>query len=289
MRGAIVRSTLDYDIIDAPDGEPIVFSGPPGRLTARLPVANGGETSAVLRQATVRGGPFAGVAAGAVRTTVLRPGTTHLLRTRLAVPRSTPPGDYECEVEIGGSTRPAILRVAEVVGVVLSPVVLYVENRPGTRLTKRVLVTNRGNVPIRVGSPGGIVLDDERWDCRIARATVDAVGRALEPPARPRRTGGEGEPTPPPAALRPEEALAELFRQGRRHFDSVGHLVARNTAGTTVVEPGAQEVVELTIRVPDGLDQHTRYTGSFPVYDALLDIVIVPGVAEDDGEEEGVS
>ncbi len=72
---------------------------------------------------------------------------------RISVADNTPPGDYECQVEVGGSMRPALLRVVERIHVVVSPAVLLIENSPNTKITKRVLVHNRGNVPIHFGHP----------------------------------------------------------------------------------------------------------------------------------------
>ena len=273
----MVKSRLDYDILACAPDEPIVLTGPPGRLTGTLPVRNTGSERAVLRHATFCGGALGEDVAAKVRTTVLRPERAANLRTRLRLDPSTPPGDYECEVEIGGSTRRAVLRVVETVSVSVAPAVLLLENRPRSRPVKRILVTNRGNVPVTVGHPGGIALDDERGECRVTRATYEALGRELHA-----RTDDAGRPESPHLTF--ERAFGEWVQQGRDHLASMGVLGVRVRGGPVVVEPGVQAVVELAFRIPAGLDQHTRYIGSFPLYDADLTFVIVPG--SDTSEED---
>lgn len=290
----MAKSRFEYDILECPDDEPVVFTGPPGRLTGRLPVRNGGDASAVLRHATFRGGDLQAEASSRVRTTVLRPSNAANLRTRLRIPPETPPGEYECEVEIGGSVRRALLRVVETIDVVAQPSTLFIENRPGTRVAKQILVTNRGNVPITVGHPGGIALDDQRAECRVTRATYEALGRALEEAVErsERDDGGDqrnrGDVEGPVLSL--ERALGEWVRQGRNHLAETGVLGVRVTGGPVVVPPGAQVPIDLAFRVPKGLDQHTRYVGVYPLYDTDLSFVIVPGSTNgnddsDDSEE----
>jgi hypothetical protein len=285
----MVKTRLDYDILQSPEDEPIVFTGPPGRLTGRLPVRNVGPERAVLRHATFRGGAIAGEAAAPVRTTVLRPLTGANLRTRLAISPDTPPGDYECEVEIGGSVRPALLRVVEVIDVVVQPSLVLIENTPGKRITKRVLVSNRGNVPVTVGHPGGIALDDQRGECRVTRATYEALGRALEldlskPDAELAGARKAGDVEGPVLSI--ERALGEWVRQGREHLAAMGVLGVRNVDGTTEIAPGTQEAVRFAFRIPKGLDQHTRYVGVYPLYDADISFVIVPGPGQATTQED---
>ncbi len=283
----MVKAQLDYDILESPVDEPIVFTGPPRRLVGRLPVRNGGSDRAVLRHATFRGGELEAEMSASVRTTVLRPATGANLLARLAMPPHTAPGDYPCEVEIGGSTRPVLLRVVEVIDVAVQPSVLLIENRPGGGITKRIIVTNRGNVPITVGHPGGIALDDERGECRVTRATYEALGRALEAEQQAsngrhdRRTGDIDGPV-----LSFERAFGEWVRQGRAHLADMGVLGVRNKGGPTTVAPGEQQTIELSFRVPKGLDQHTRYIGIYPLYDTDISFVIVPGPGNDDRSEE---
>ncbi len=286
----MVKTRLDYDILECDDDEPIVFTGTPGRLVGRLPVRNTGADRAVLRHATFRGDVVAGEVAAPVRTTVLRPSTGANLRTRLTIAPNTPPGDYYGEVEIGGSVRPALLRVVEKIDVVVQPSILLIENLPGTRITKRVLVTNRGNVPITVGHPGGIALDDERGECRVTRATYEALGQALDaarakPDEHDEKESRRAADVEGPV-LSLERAIGEWVTQGRDHLKAMGVLGVRNVGGATTVEPGAQEPVEFVFRIPKGLDQHTRYIGSFPLYDTDMAFVIVPGMSADDRSEE---
>jgi hypothetical protein len=285
----MARASLDYDIIDGPSEEPIVFTGPPARLTARVPLRNDGKGSAVLRSASVRGGELASPATAAIRTTVLRPNGSARVRARLALAANTPPGDYPCEVEIGGSLRPAVLRVVETTHVVVSPSTLLIENNPGEKITKRILVHNRGNVTVRMGHPGGIALDDERAECRVTRATYDVLGRELEArtaAADERGADDDDAAEAPDAALTIERALGEWVKQGKQHLASVGPLGVRNAGGVTAIEGGEEVAVDLVFRVPAGLDQHTRYIGVYPFYDTDLAFVIVPGPRSGENNKE---
>lgn len=276
----MVKRTLDYDILDCPVGEPIVFTGPPGKLTARLPVRNNGDDRAVLRHATVSGDVLDADTPAAVRTTVLRPQSATTLRTRVSVASHTPPGDYPCELDVAGSVRPAVLRVVETISVRIEPSVLFIENVPGSRPTKRVLVTNRSNVPVTVGQPGGIALDDERGECRVTRATYEALGSELSEA----ENGARGDDFEP--GLTFERAFGEWVKQGRNHLASMGVLGVRNADQCTVIAAGDQASVTFRFRIPKNLDQHSRYIGSYPIYNTDLAFIIVPGGGSKGDEEE---
>lgn len=275
----MVKSRLDYDILASAKDEPLVFTGPPGRLTGHLPIINAGDDRAVLRSATFTGGPIAGAVPAKVRTTVLRPSQGANLRTNLRLDPTTPPGDYEAEVEVGGSVRPAVLHVVEVVTVRVDPTVLLVPNRSDERPTKRILVTNRGNVPVLIGHPGGIALDDERGECRVTRATYEALGSELQA-----RHDDSDEPEPPHLTF--ERAFGEWVQQGREHLAAMGVLGVRVKGGPVTVGAGEQAAIDLTFRIPKGLDQHTRYIGVFPLYDTDLSFVVVPGFDSSIPEED---
>ncbi|MEL6893708.1 MAG: hypothetical protein AAFP84_19105, partial [Actinomycetota bacterium] len=156
---------------------------------------------------------------------------------------------------------------------------------PNTKITKQIVIDNRGNVPVTFGHPGGIALDDERGECRVTRATYDILGRELDDVVQraPKRDdgnsdgddgNGDGDSLFP--GLTFERAFGEWVRQGHHHLSTTGPLGVRCASGVTTIPPGEERAIDLTFRVPSGLDQHTRFVGVYPFYDADLVFVIVP-------------
>ncbi len=290
----MAKKSIDYDILDCAADEPIVFTGTPGRMRGRLPLHNAGEGRAVLRHVRMSGGDLDSPSVGRVATTVLRPHDTARVSARVAISPFTPPGEYRTEVEIGGSVRPAVLRVVEQIHIRVAPAIVFVSNKPFSKITMPVVIDNRSPVPVPGGHPGGIALDDERGECRVTRATYDVLGRELDVVAEAKaafdsaaeRRGDaqdddedDEEPLPPQLSL--ERTMAEWVRQGHHHLSTTGPLGVRNASGVTTIPAGGEAAIDLTFRVPSGLDQHTRYVGVYPFYDADLVFVIVPSPNDD--------
>ena len=87
-----------------------------------------------------------------------------------------------------------------------------------------------------------------------------------------------------------EEEVDELRDESRDAwdmlFEGMGMLGVRNTNGITEIAPGTQVAITFAFRVPKGLDQHTRYVGVYPLYDADISFVIVPGPGQANGQED---
>ena len=250
-----------YDLVDSSLDAPVVLRGTPRHLVGRIPLQNPGEDLAVLRIATVRDHDgrlgIPDPISQRLATKVLRPGQRDSVRLRLRLDPTTPPGEYRTEVEVGGGVRPLILQIAEVVALDLSPPLLVVENRHGESVEKAVSVTNRGNVPLVIGEIGAVVLDDERFECRTLRRAAEVLGSATED-------------------VTVDHFLTEIARASRHVLERSGALRVRNLGGAVTVAPGETVSVGLRIDVPAGLDGHTRYVGTVPIYTQDLRFMVVP-------------
>ena len=256
---------LDFEVIDQPEEEPVVLAGQPQALTGEVRFKNPSENKLVLRGAQVRSRPEETKVAAlpavsqALATVVLYPGQQRNVPINLSLSPHTPPGEYRFDLEVAGQVRQVVLHVVEAVNLEISPSEVVIENRPGAKITKRVVFSNRGNVPLNVGEIGAIPLDDELLQCRILRAAVAEVGRETQPL---------------------EEYVAEIARQAIKVLDQAGTLRVHNTAGPFVLQPGEVRPVDLEISVPDTLDKRTRYRAAAAIYTTDLEFVIVPAQGE---------
>lgn len=166
----------DYDVIQHPATQPIVLVGPPESLQGELLLHNAGPEKLILRDVLVRGEAITRRAAEAggpselaLRRVVLRPGQLRRLPLELALSPNTPPGEYHAEVQVGGHVRQLVMQVTDLVRLEIDPDPVVVENLPGETLTKRVVFSNRGNVPLRIAEIGAVILDEEYRTCLASR------------------------------------------------------------------------------------------------------------------------
>ena len=261
----------DYDVIQHPVEQPIVMVGPPKSLEGELLLHNAGPEKIILRDVVVRGEAIThrAVAAGgpselALRRVVLRPGQLRRLPLQLALSPNTPPGEYHAEVQVGGRVRQLVMHVTEQVRLEIDPDPVVVENIPGKTITKRVVFSNRGNIPLRIAEIGAVVLDEEYLNCRAGRAAVMNSGDEVE-------------------GL--DHFLGEYIRQTKAALAQTGLLRVHNAAGPFSLEAGEVRAVDLEFRVPDKLDQRSRYFGAAALYTSNLDIVITPTHADRPGRQ----
>ncbi len=252
----------EYDVIRQPPSEPIVMVGPPDSLEGELLLHNPGTEKLILRDVRLRGEAIARRAAEAegpselaLRRVVLRAGQLRRMPLQLALSPSTPPGEYRGEVQVGSQVRTLVVHVTEVVHLDIAPSPVVIDNVPGETVTKRVVFSNRGNVPLRISEIGAVVLDEEFLNCRAGRAAVMNSGEQV-------------------TSL--DDFLAEYIRQTKVALEQTGVLRVHNTADEFTLEPGEVRAVDLEIRVPDKLDRRTRYFGAVALYTSTLDIVITP-------------
>jgi hypothetical protein len=263
----MVQSDIpDDDVIQHPRTEPIIVVGPPESLHGEVLLHNAGPEKLILRDVRVRGDAMTrrSVEAGgpselALRRVVLRPGQLRRMPLELALSPSTPPGEYHAEVQVGGAVRQLVIHVTEVVRLEIEPDPVVIANVPGETITKRVVFSNRGNVALRIAEIGAVVLDEEFLNCRAGRAAVMNSGEKVE-------------------GL--DDFLAEYIRQTKVALAQTGLLRVHNADGPFSLEAGEVRAVDLEFRVPDKLDQRSRYFGAVALYTSNLDIVITPTHAD---------
>lgn len=254
--------------VDLDEQGPLVLAGTPDALRGVLRLRNPGDRQAVVREIALVDPDPAGRAAPRshrLRTTVLRPGQHRSVPVSLALDATTPPGEYRLALRIGEQERDVIVHVAEAVAVDVTPNPLVVENRPGETMRKAVVVANRGNVPIRLGEIGAVVLDDELLACRSLRATVAALGDTED---------DEG--------VTVARTLTQLARDFKTTLEHAGRLRVRNATGPVDLDPGTVARLELEIEVPDSLDPRSRFFGRVAIYDIDLELVVVPARRADE-------
>ena len=169
---------LKYDIIAAPEGEPLVLSGPPQDLTGRVELHNPGKVNVVIRDAGLNdpsGVLISRPLRHALPTFVLHPDQGRSLPLTVALDKKTPPGVYHVDLDLAGRSRSAVLNVTEVFDLRVQPKSFVVGNLAGMVQRKQFMVANEGNVAFTIGDIGQVDLkDDMVWD-RTLRLAVEQI------------------------------------------------------------------------------------------------------------------
>ena len=170
----------------------------------------------------------------------------------LSLDPRTPPGTYYLELQVQDQMREVVMHVTENVALRISPDTVVVPNLPGEKVTRNVVFTNHGNVPIELRSIGTIVLDDELASCRALRGALADVGDTM-------------------TTL--DEFAAALGKRFKTIYDT---MVLKVQNATISLEPGQTESVKLTITLPGNLDKRARYSGYAAISTSSLAFTIVP-------------
>jgi len=172
-------------VVIGSDDEPLVLAGGPRALTGSLHLHNPGATKVVLRDAGLRdpsGALRLPDARHVLRPIVLRPDQGGSVPLSVAVHPTTAPGEYRAELEVAGRVRTVVLQVAETVDLSVDAGTFKKTNRPGVAQTKRIVVTNEGNVSFSIGEPVEVELRHDLPLAFLRReeqvGTVEARARA---------------------------------------------------------------------------------------------------------------
>ena len=237
--------------------QPIDFYGTPRRLTGVVPLVNTGDQSVRLAafglDKTELRAPN-----GAAMTEVpfrrwLQPGEQVSAPIALALDQRTPPGTYKAEFVLGDQRQPVIFHVAEVVKLRVAPERLVVDNRPGSRETKTIFVTNLGNVNIELGDIGVVGLEESNIICNTIR---EAVGQLKDPDL--------------------DTTVAAFVNTLNKSFQESRALIVRTRGKPIQVTPGETVSVELSMGLPQSLHSRRRYFGSMHLYHASIPILVQP-------------
>jgi len=123
--------------------EPVLLTGPPDNLRATVSLENASDKRISLRGLVLR---RAGADDLAVRFgAILPPASSTTVPLSIALPVTTPPGEYGAQIEIAGQTREATLRVETKISARLTPGRILAAPGPST---VELRLANEGNVDI---------------------------------------------------------------------------------------------------------------------------------------------
>lgn len=211
-----------------------------GRARARISYQNRGGTALVAHAApSLRAGlPVERLSLRGI----VPPGQSGEIAVRLHIDPRTPPGRYPAALQMGDAQVPVEILVPEERLVDLQPNSIAAHVAPGQELAHKIVVENRGNVPIAVHDPDAVALQP-------AEALHDLLRRALK------ETNTDD----------PDEFQRSLVARGREMIQADrGRLVlARIDEGAQEIPPGGSALVTLRYRVPPRLDRGTEYLMHF--------------------------
>jgi hypothetical protein len=251
----------DIDIYNITEDERVTLVGEPHALRGAAYLRNRGPGKISLREARVLCAPLqsamgqetASPVPVALSSATLHPGQAQSVALTLELDRHTPPGEYSGELEIAGRTRPVIMHVAEAPRLRISPKSVVIDRRADETVVKRVVFANEGNVPLRIGALGDVLLGEDLLLRRSLSVTLAAVGEQRRPL---------------------EDLFAEIARdEAKTMIRESGFLQVRNRSLT--LRPGEVSPLDLEIRLPEKLKTNTRYIGRAPLYTTELEFVIV--------------
>jgi hypothetical protein len=261
----------EKNVMDVREGEAIVLVGQPGAMRGEFHLQNPGDERVVFRGAEVHGlaAPKVTRAAKAAEAqpptvplsqklpaVVVRPGERRRVPVKFALSPTTPPGEYHAEIQLAEHTWPVVMHVTEKLALEISPSRLVLHNNPGATVTRQVILSNLGNVPITIEELAAIPLDDELLQCRLLRAVVAAIGDDEDQTI--------------------DSILTQFAHQGKSILAQAGLLRVRNRTGRLTLEPGQISPVELEFRLPSTIDKRTRYRALVPIFTSDLEVIIAP-------------
>ena len=211
--------------------ESIVLRGTPGRLSAVLDDSRRVEEPAAASVTA----DFPGAHVERLRS-VGRGGESAAVRLRLAA--STPPGRYTGQITVGDSNLPAVVEVVPKRRLRADPSRLMLTGGASAEVTQSVLLANVGNVPCEVPARSRVgLLAEGAWGGAFWYALTEPNGEGLG--SRPR----------------------EVHRSHGGASGRLGRSV--RLAKAVTIEPGASERIEITVRLPDGIESGTTYLGTW--------------------------
>lgn len=232
--------------------EPVVLSGPPDGLSGRVPYHNDTGATVTITQVGVDAPddptPRATVAVDEV---TVPPGAEVLVRLRLQVAPSTPPGAYPLVLTVADTSVPATAQVVASPRLRVTPPALVLDGLSADAVATTVVVTNEGNVALRL--PSALSVPVHREDLAL--------------------------PT-----------LAALVRDAPDELDLVTPL-PDEPAGTVDVSiddagevaPGTTRICTCTFSVAAPLASSTRHVGALPLSIGTVLLVLPPdGTGPDD-------
>ena len=239
---------------------PLTLSGPPRGIRGEFRLENSSDDKVVIRAPQVRP-PKKSRSSSAkpladpqlvMRRIIVRARQSRPVPISLSLDPSTPPGTYHAELDIEGQVRSVVIRVTEGLSATILPDEIVLPGKAGKVFERQIIVRNDGNVPVTVPKIGTIVLDEDLVHCRALRGALADAG----------------------ATMTSLDDFAVAL--GKRYQALYETLLLKVRNDRVEVAPGAEETVDLSITLPDGIDRRARYSGYAPISVLNLSIIIVP-------------
>ncbi len=245
--------------------DPPVFYGPPAALRGKLRLSNPTGEKLKLQQIPLAARKNAGVTlAGIARQPVaslevaarIAPGAQGAAPATVRLDPRTAPGTYEAEITVGDRTQRVVLHVVDNLDLRISPDVVWLFTEGERKFTRRFVVENAGNVPVRLGERCAAMLVDVIEERAALR---EGSARACEDP--------ESDPL--------RELLCAYSHQQ-------AGLVLLDRPDETL-QPGETRAGEATITLPEGLQSHRRYQARLELYNAAVVLEVTTGKIAEGG------
>jgi hypothetical protein len=262
--------------VDAPAGDfptgklafeqaegPIVFAGPPQALRGAAVLRNDGQAPLCVLDAGLEKSNLQSSNGAPLRRLSLNlyllPGEKKRIMLTVRVDPNTSPGRYSGDLVFAGQRRQAVFLVTEHFSTVLSPPHITLP-ATGGKSEHRLIVFNRGNLPLTLGDPGALVLEDPEVQCRTIRETIR---KAPEKPTWDQLVG---------------TATDEL----KRNYTELEPLKVRLVNKPVRVEPGSQEQLTLEVQVGKTLPRRRNFVTRARFYDAVLSFTLMAALRPED-------
>lgn len=108
------------------------------------------------------------------------PGQSGRVPVRLSLDPHTPPGNYEAQFDVAGSTQKAMIEVLAVERLSFAPRSLTITASPGEVVKVQLVITNEGNQSLTLGMLGMLVLQEEEQVCLSIQRALAAVKSSKE-------------------------------------------------------------------------------------------------------------
>lgn len=234
-----------------PEGTRLHFSGPPQSLTGTIPLVNAGPDKQKIRSVAVTSEKLRGAARLPLREIPfyarLYGGEQASVPATIVLDAQTPPGSYDLEFMVGGTTLPATAFVSEVVDLRLDPRQITILAGAATSYTRTLVVENAGNVPLPTGSQCEAPLFD----------SFDLVSSLLVGLHKGDRKSAE--------------SMARAFLNEWAELQA-GTLVTKRKA--MILAPGQKLSVDIEFQLPPDLKPLRHYRANLQLYNATLSVDI---------------
>lgn len=208
---------------------PFYFSGAPNRLKLFNSALAGQESCKIILPDSLKS--FAGNSELMVPVLSHRDFQEHI---RIRLPKSTPPGAYEAELEINGAKHPITIQVDPLERLSVRPLNGVFEGKPGAKASFEVTLSNVGNTDILIPDTGALgVYDDKGLENAFASTYRQDTDK-------------------------PEKLLSHWMLKLREGY---GGLLKLRISGSGVLQPQAQRTLTLETNIPEKMKPGHSYHG----------------------------